>query len=95
MAGRKQNADRQNALKLGLRTYEGEPHYKCGTTTRYAAGGSCVHCSRVTATEQREALKYLRAQNALDKLPQPAVPPTELKPDDAAERARHAIDELM
>lgn len=62
--GRPANTDRQNALALGYRTYTGSPHAKCGTTERYVSGGGCVHCARVTATEQRDALKYLKAHAA-------------------------------
>ena len=106
------NEDRQAAITLGYRTYTGAPHSKCGTTERYTGTGGCVHCARRIATEQREALKYVKAQEAaqvrtiiedgirsgdvidgdfeLDNLL-----PTELEPDDAVERLRHSIDELM
>lgn len=56
------NDDRQNSLTLGLRTYTGAPHPKCGTTERYVASGGCVHCARAKAAEQREELKVLKAQ---------------------------------
>ena len=58
------NDDRQNSLTLGLRTYTGAPHPKCGTTERYVASGGCVHCARAKAAEQREELKVLKAYAA-------------------------------
>jgi hypothetical protein len=64
MSGRPVNPDRQSAIDLGLVTYTGSPHSKCGTTQRYVSGGGCVHCARIIATEQREARKYLKAQAA-------------------------------
>jgi hypothetical protein len=63
--GRPVNDNRQIALQYGLKTYDGSPHSKCGTTERYVSGGGCVHCARVTATEQRDALKFLK-QHAID-----------------------------
>jgi hypothetical protein len=72
MSGRPINADRQNAIELGLRTYMGAPHSKCGTTTRYASSGGCVHCARVTAAEQREELKVLKA-SAVNRVPAEGV----------------------
>lgn len=86
------NEDRQAALRYGLHTYTGAPHSKCGTTERYAAGGGCVYCARLLASEQREALKYRKAQEA-QALDNPL--PTELEPDNAAERLRHSIDDMM
>jgi len=88
MTGRPINEDRQNALALGLRTYTGSRHAKCGTYVRYVAGGGCVHCARIIATEQREARKYLQAQ--LDK---PAS--DGLDSDDAEARRQADIDSLM
>jgi hypothetical protein len=64
MPGRPINEDRQNAIRFSLKTYTGAPHSKCGTTKRYVSGGGCVHCARVTATEQREQLKVLKAHAA-------------------------------
>lgn len=61
MSGRPINEDRQNAIALGLRTYTGAAHPKCGTTERYVSGGGCVHCARVKAAEQRDELKVLKA----------------------------------
>lgn len=93
MSGRPVNEDRQNAIDLGLRTYTGAAHVKCGTTTRYVAGGGCVHCARVIASEQRDARKFLLAQSALaqsslDKAPEDGL--------DAAERRREeSFDDLM
>ena len=103
------NEERQAALKVGLRTYTGAPHSKCGTTEWYTAGGGCVHCARLLASEQREALRYQKAHEAqaLDEkieeqinsheefAPIDNLLPTELSPDTAAERLRHSIDELM
>jgi hypothetical protein len=66
MTGRPINEDRQRAIALGLRTYTGLKHVKCDTTLRYVAGGGCVHCARIIATEQREARKYLQQIGALD-----------------------------
>lgn len=64
VAGRPLNASREDAVLQGFRTYTGSPHSKCGTTERYTKGGACVHCARIVATEQREALKYQQAQAA-------------------------------
>jgi hypothetical protein len=61
MTGRPTNVDRQNALALGLRTYTGAIHPICGTTERYTTNCGCVHCARQIATEQREALKAIKA----------------------------------
>lgn len=91
MSGRPINEDRASALRLGFKTYEGSPHSKCGTTARYTSGGGCVHCARLIATAQREALKFMKATGKdVDSLI-----PAELVPDDAAERLRHSIDEIM
>lgn len=60
MTGRPVNEDRQNAIDLGLKTYNGAKHARCGNTLRYVAGGGCVHCARIIATEQRDALKFLK-----------------------------------
>jgi hypothetical protein len=108
------NEDRQAALKYGLRTYTGALHSKCGTVERYAGTGGCVYCARRIATEQREALKYRKAQeasevvldefesvsefeNVIEDAPLDNPLPTELSPDDddADERQRQSIDELM
>ncbi len=62
MSGRPINSDRQNAIALELKTYTGAVHRRCGTTERYVAGGGCVHCARIIATEQRDARKYMKAQ---------------------------------
>ena len=98
MAGRPINADRQSAFELGLRTYTGTKHPACGTTTRYVAGGGCVHCARIIATEQRHARKFLKEHEAeyreampemeLDTEPQDGL-------DDAEARRQADIDELM
>lgn len=66
MSGRPINADRQNAISLGFKTYMGAPHPKCGMTERYVSGGGCVHCARTIASEQREARKFLIANAALE-----------------------------
>lgn len=88
MSGRPINQDRQNSIDLGLKTYTGAVHAACGTTIRYVAGGGCVRCGRLIATEQREARKYLRAQAALDNAPADSL-------DDAQARIEASIDELM
>lgn len=78
MTGRQVNEDRQNAIALGLMTYIGKTHPRCGTNVRYVNGGGCVHCGRVVATEQRQAriyLKKMQAEGALDTAPEPAVEP--------------------
>lgn len=62
MTGRPANADRQNALALGFRTYTGAVHPICGTTERYTTNCGCVHCAREIATAQREALKAVKAE---------------------------------
>lgn len=100
--GRPTNSDRQNAIDLGLQTYIGKMHVKCGTRERYVAGGGCIHCGRIIATEQREALKYLKraareeavrdeAEPALD-----SVSESGLETEEEA-RARYDadIDEMM
>ena len=91
------NEDRQAAIRFNLKTYTGSPHSKCGTSERYVAGGSCVHCARLLASEQREALKFLRAnsgtgpgQTTVDNRS-----PDEVEKEEAAERARRSVDELM
>lgn len=71
MSGRPINEDRQNAIALGLRTYTGAQHPKCGTTERYVSGGGCVHCARVKAAEQRDELKVLKAQAVNQPLSEP------------------------
>jgi len=91
-SGRPANEDRQNALALGLPTYTGLPHARCGTRERYTKGGGCIHCARVLATEQREARKFLlQHRTPLDSEPEPDVDTPE-----AAEARRQAdIDALM
>lgn len=98
MTGRPINESRALALITGDKTYEGAEHSKCGTTTRYVSGGGCVHCARLIASEQREARKFLQAnpdvnQSGNEELDSPA--PDELIPETAADRRRHAIDDLM
>lgn len=103
MTGRPINEDRQNAIELGLMTYIGKKHLRCGTTERYASGGACVHCARIIATEQREARKFLQRQREapLDTaeemvLEEPDVPDAE--PDDEAEahaRFLESVEDLM
>lgn len=41
-------AARAYALENKLKTYEGAPHAKCGTVTKYAASGNCQHCHQKT-----------------------------------------------
>lgn len=55
MAGRPKNENRELALLWGDKTYRGSSH-GCGTNERYTIGGGCVHCARVKALAQREAL---------------------------------------
>jgi hypothetical protein len=105
MSGRPINEDRQNAISLGLKTYTGSKHSKCGTTERYVSGGSCVHCARVIAAEQRDARTFLR-QHALDEelakqqeqdgiaLDNPEPMALE-ETDDAEARRLQAIEDLM
>jgi hypothetical protein len=66
MSGRPINEDLSLARFLGEKTYIGATHVRCGTAVRYVSGGGCVHCARVIATEQREALKYLQRANAVN-----------------------------
>jgi hypothetical protein len=63
-SGRPINADKSLAIFLSEKTYRGGIHRKCGTNERYVSGGGCVHCARVIATEQREALKYQKRHEA-------------------------------
>lgn len=65
MPGRPINLDRKNALDLGLSTYIGAAHYRCGTRVRYVVPGNCVHCARVAAAEQRQTKKFLK-QHAIN-----------------------------
>lgn len=110
MGGRPQNQDRQNALDLGLKTYEGAIHKKCGTTTRYAKGGGCVQCARDIADAQRAALKQVQAErsrklddkieeqivNHVDNYAVDNVTEVEVDPEaDAEARAAAALEELM
>lgn len=66
MSGRPINQTRQDAINLGLTTYVGAVHIRCGTDVRYVAGGGCIHCGRELAREQREALKYAKAHPVND-----------------------------
>lgn len=107
MSGRPINKDRALAIELGLPTYTGVKHVRCGTTERYKSGG-CVHCARVIASEQREARKALlqyRSEEAefsphveeiedehIDKEPEDGLDTDEL---DAEARREASIDELM
>lgn len=101
--GRPRNTDRENAVDLGLLTYEGKPHFRCGTTTRYVVGAGCVHCARLIATEQREARKFLRRRSineaeemiARHDVVLDSAPADGLDADDAEARRQAAIDELM
>jgi hypothetical protein len=91
MSGRPINEDRQNAIDLGLRTYIGARHFKCDTTERYVAGGGCVHCARIVATEQRQARKYLQSHGAeLDNAASDG-----LETESAETRREASFDELM
>lgn len=102
--GRPLNADRQRALDLGLLTYEGKSHFRCGTTTRYVVGAGCVHCARLIATEQRNARTYLK-QHAINEAEQKvrdedgveldSTMDDGLDADDAEARRQASIDELM
>jgi hypothetical protein len=91
MTGRPSNQDRQEAIEFGFKTYTGATHVKCGTNIRYTKGGSCVHCARVIATEQREARKYLLSSGALDKPEEMVLEET----DDAEARSQAAVDDMM
>lgn len=95
MTGRPINEDRQNAVALGLKTYTGTPHSKCGTTERYTKGGGCVHCARLIATEQREARNYLRSGGVNQTEEQALDIADDLSIDDPEARTRAAIDDLM
>lgn len=90
MAGRPANADRQNAIALGLPTYIGAVHSKCGTNVRYTNGGGCMHCAREIAERQREALKIVM-QQALDNKPEVEVETT----DDGEARRAQDIEDMM
>jgi hypothetical protein len=87
-----------------LQTYLGAVHGRCGTTERYASNGGCVHCSRIIATEQREARKYLKrlaAEEAEQKIRDDdgltidSVAEDGLDADDAEARREASFDELM
>lgn len=82
MVGRPINQDRIDAIDLGLKFYEGEPHKNCGRTLRYASGGGCVHCARLISNEQREARKYLKHLAAAER----ATPSITLIIDDISEQ---------
>ena len=64
MSGRPKNDNRQNAIELGLGTYTGASHSKCGTSERYVSGGGCIHCARLASADQREQLKMLKTYAA-------------------------------
>ncbi len=81
------NEDRQNSIALGLRTYTGAPHSKCGSTERYVSGGGCAHCARVKAAEQRDELKALKA-NAVNQAPEEGV-------DNDAEARQEAFEQSI
>jgi hypothetical protein len=66
MSGRSINEARRIAILMGYSTYTGSPHSKCSTSERYVAGSACVHCARVLAAEQRDALKVLQYQARVD-----------------------------
>lgn len=101
------NVDRQNAITFKLTTYTGSEH-KCGTSQRYTSTGTCMHCARLLAAEQREALKVLRAQakvkatsedpvnydheDVLD-IVEPLV--AEMVDQAEADRFRQSVDDLM
>jgi hypothetical protein len=96
MTGRPLNSDLQLARELGLLTYTGSAHARCGTTERYVKGGGCVHCARIIATEQREARKYLQSIKDEQKDPVDKPKPMAHLPEDDAEiRRQAAIDDLM
>lgn len=71
--GRPKSENRELALITGEMTYNGSVHAKCGTTERYVSGGSCVHCARAIATEQREARLRLKAQESIEEYAQSFV----------------------
>lgn len=58
-AGRPQTLNRNAAIVLGEKTYEGKRCKKCAATERYTKGGACVHCQRNYSVESRAALKRL------------------------------------
>jgi hypothetical protein len=103
MTGRPINEDRQNSIALGLMTYTGTVHRRCGTNIRYVSGGGCVHCARVISAEQREARKYLlqqereyaESQREEQAAQKEALDNSEKIGDDAEARRQASIDELM
>jgi hypothetical protein len=102
MSGRPINKDRELSIFLGEKTYQGSAHSRCGTTERYVKHQSCVYCARIIATEQREARKYLqrhvelRAGADVEAMMLDKAEPMVLEEsDDAEERRRQAIEDLM
>ena len=49
----KKSVERQKAIELGLKTYEGRPCIRCGTTLKYVSQSSCVSCT-TQSTKQRD-----------------------------------------
>lgn len=101
MGGRPINQNLSMARFLGDKTYHGSAHKKCGTTERYTSTMACVYCTRIIATEQREARKYLQRCGALDVTGADVEAldndePMVLEDSDNAEaRSQQAIDDLM
>jgi hypothetical protein len=70
--------NRQAALVLGDRTYEGKRCKRCSRTVRYTKGSNCVHCQKETMIEARALLRAARLHSPLllpeeNKIEVPAV----------------------
>jgi uncharacterized metal-binding protein YceD (DUF177 family) len=56
--GRKKDENHALAKLTGQVTYESEHvHSRCGTTTRYTVGGTCVACALARQRAMRQALR--------------------------------------
>jgi len=97
-SGRPTNEARQTAIELGLNTYTGTTHRRCGTDQRYTAGGACIHCARLRSAAQRGARILIKDQNEADETPldNAAQDGLEIDEEAAAEARRQAsFDDLM
>jgi hypothetical protein len=94
MTGRPINQNRETAILLGDKHYQGTPHDKCGKTLRYVNSGACVACARSGTASMRKDAREERERKQWE-----AMSPAEKKlaeeyRDDEAERAA-AYDEAL
>jgi len=48
--GYNKNPNRKLAKELGLKTYVGKVHERCGTSLKYTSYGVCVQCTKIDRT---------------------------------------------